>query len=494
MKHYKFLEQIFAKVRNISDVIDGLCYGGAVDQDVTDRIRTLQEIRQEIIDSDVVASAINTSLSSKGQLSDWEVANLHCMNRMHKNQKGIPASLITSLTEARMKCRNSWMVFREGDEPSNGVMQLLGDVVQLSREVAAIKSEDLGFASRYDALLKIYDGDFDTKRIDEAFTDAGAFFRQFYGEVLEKQNSGKVRASKSISKAITCDKQRMLHECLVSAMCEGIAVADMTGGYTGCSVDWFEWAGGVSCHEEDYRIGLRGAMESVGHALYKANLPQKWKSQPIGGFAGNVMYEAQGALMSCHLLRDNRFLEFVFPTVKKLFSLRGRAADVENLQMYLSEVKTDLLLERSDEVTSLAHVMLRYALEKEMINGDLEVSELPDAWAQGMRYYFDSVPSDDREGFLQDEYWVSGVFGYLPGKVLGAVAATQIYSSMANHKVDVLSRVEKGDFSALVGWLCRYVYSNGARYSSTMMLKKITGRRIDMDAYKNHLVSRYLSM
>ncbi|SCV61537.1 Putative metalloprotease YpwA [Anaplasma phagocytophilum] len=89
---------------------------------------------------------------------------------------------------------------------------------------------------------------------------------------------------------------------------------------------------------------------------------------------------------------------------------------------------------------------------------------------------------------------MSGCFGYLPSKVLGAIAATQIFSYIDDPKVAVLENIESGDFSGLTAWLSKYIYSHGGRYSSTTLLKKITGRRIDVDAYKNHLVNRYLSM
>ena len=491
MKHYKFLEQIFAKIRNISSVVDELCKGMLSIPDCANKIRTLQEIRQELIDSDVVADALSSSLSSKGQLSDWEVANLHCMSRMHKNLRNVPSELTSSLTIAKVNCKNAWMSFKESGEDPSDTKRYLADVVKLSSEIASAKSSDIGVGSRYDVMLKMHDGDLDSKRIDEAFTDIGAFFRQFFGEVLEKQSSNKVHVAKSVSS----DKQRALHDSLMPFICEGLASnndkkLDELGYYEcGHRESW-----GASYYEDDYRVGLRGALESAGYALYLHGLPKKHEDLPVGGFAGSVMYEAQGQLMSSHVLRDNRFLEFVSPMLKKLLSLRGKAADISNIQLYLSQIKPDVLLRKSDEVSMIAHIMLRYALEKELINGDLNVDDLSDAWAQGMKYYFDVVPQNDSEGFLQDGYWVSGIFGYIPSKLLGAIAATQIFSAIQEHRTDILSKISAGDFTDLVAWLCKYIYSHGGRYSSTMILKKITGRRVDVDSYKNHLVSRYLSM
>ncbi|KJV63744.1 carboxypeptidase Taq (M32) metallopeptidase family protein [Anaplasma phagocytophilum str. ApMUC09] len=491
MKQYKLLEQVFVKIRNIGDVINELCYGRPLVADGMDRIHTLQEIRQEIIESEIVAEAIKASLSNKSKLGDWEVANLHCISRLHRTLKNVPADLLSALTTARIDCRNRWLLFREGSESAKNVMERLVDVVKLSSEVAQIKSGDLGLASKYDVMLKMHDGDMDTKRIDEVFTDLGAFYRQFFSEVLEKQSGSKIHLAKSI----TCEKQRLLHEYLeASIYASDISLVDVHRKDYGCSIFRCEDFGGVSCDELDYRVGLRGALDNIGRTLYCVNLPKRWRRQPVGDFPGSVMFEAQGMLMSRHLLMDSRFMSFVLPAMKKTFSLRGKVADSGNVHRYLSEVRPELLLERADEVSSLAHVMLRCALEKELINGDLAVEDLPDAWEQGVKYYFNQVTKTEQEGLLQDDYWVSGCFGYLPSKVLGAIAATQIFSYIDDPKVAVLENIESGDFSGLTAWLSKYIYSHGGRYSSTTLLKKITGRRIDVDAYKNHLVNRYLSM
>ncbi|MCU7611515.1 gluzincin family metallopeptidase [Anaplasma capra] len=495
MRHYRFLEQVFAKVRHLSDATRVLYFDDSDFDDRVSRVCTLREVVQEIVDSEMVSEAINSALANKGQLGDWEVANLHCMHRMYKHFKGLPVDLMCSLTRATAACRAKWMLFYRGDEPARSVLECLSDVVKLSSDVAAIRAGNLGAASKYDVMLGAYDGDLTTKKMDEVFTDMGAFFRQFAGEVMDKQSNNEPYPLK----VVAVDKQVALHRHIADAMggglpevvCSRMQMGVLSEEGVVCSVQ----QGDVDdCGECDYRFALRDALENAGKFLYCSNLPQKWKHQPVGGCSGSVMYEAQGALMSYHIFRDRGFIAFMLPAMKKLFSLRGKAADVDNIYSYFTEVRPSMLLGKSDEVSSLAHIMLRYALEKEIINDNLKVSDLPDAWAQGMRYYFDSVPSDDREGFMQDDFWVSGIFGYMPCKVMASIAAAQIFSAIKNNKVDVCSGLEHGDFSGIIAWLNKHIYSHGGRYSSTTLLKKITGKRVDVDAYKNYLIGRYLSM
>ncbi|WP_041651437.1 gluzincin family metallopeptidase [Anaplasma centrale] len=494
MKHYRFLEQVFARVCHIAGAVRVLHSDDSDFDCKVGRICTLREVVQEIVDSEVVAEAVDSALANKGQLGDWEVANLHCMSRMYRRLRGLPVDLVSSLIRAKVACRARWVLFCQGDESVHSVLEDLADVVKLSSEVAAIKAEDLGAASKYDVMLGAYDGDLTTKKMDEVFTDMGAFFRQFAGEVMSRQGNSEGHPAKIVAS----DKQAALHRHIAEAIGGGMLEAVCAHRKMGLLSEEGV-AGSVrstnGCGEEcDYRLALRDALENTGKFLYCSNLPQKWKHQPVGGCPGGIMYEAQGLLMSCHLLRDRGFISFILPAMRKFFSIRGKAADVDSIYSHLTEVQPNMLLGKSDEVSSLAHIMLRYALEKEIINDDLKVSDLPDAWAQGMRYYFDSVPSDDREGFMQDDYWVSGIFGYVPCRVVASVAASQIFSAIKNNRVDVCGGIESGDFSGIIGWLSKHVYSHGGRYSSTTLLKKITGKRVDVDSYKDYLIGRYLSM
>ncbi|MGN7678890.1 MAG: carboxypeptidase, partial [Anaplasma sp.] len=155
MKHYKFLEKVFAKICHLGDVVRMLCLSSLDVESRVHRVCTLQEIRQEILDSDMVSDAIGTALSNKGQLSDWEVANLHCMNRMYKCLRGIPVDLMHNLFKVRVECKSKWASFCLGEEPIQNVLECFADVIKLSSEMAAVKAEDLGVSNKYDVMLSI---------------------------------------------------------------------------------------------------------------------------------------------------------------------------------------------------------------------------------------------------------------------------------------------------------------------------------------------------
>ncbi|MGN7618536.1 MAG: hypothetical protein ACTJLM_00635 [Ehrlichia sp.] len=250
----------------------------------------------------------------------------------------------------------------------------------------------------------------------------------------------------------------------------------------------------INYDESDYRIGLKTLLKKIGYRLYILNLPVKWHRQPIVWNVDNIVLEVLGLLASNHLMVSEEFVKFISPNLKKQFSFRGRVGHYQNIQSYFNQVQPSLFMHKSDEVTLLAHVMLRYTLEKEMISGSLQVQDLPDAWVQGIEHYFNIVPKSDFEGFLQDDYWINGLFGYFPCYMISAIIASQVFSVMKDSDSKILSEIENGNFSSFLLWINKNVCDHGAKCSSVDLLKKITGQKLNINFYKNYLIDKYLNI
>ncbi|AHC39337.1 gluzincin family metallopeptidase [Ehrlichia muris] len=491
MKHYKFLEQVFDKIGSINSIISVL---EASKGNVSDRIEhvcTLKEIKHEIVSNEIIADMIQHSAANKAKLNDWEIANLNHIEFIHKNSTAIPIELVLDLYKARVKCKNSWLLFRNGDASVQDVITLLSDVVRLVGDVASIKAESLK-VSKYDVILGLQDSKLNTKKVDAIFTEIGAFFRHFINEIGDKQKHNKICYPKNINK----DKQILLGYDTLSCfgmIGNNINIIDqdyVSNRYSfGKELSFL-----VDYDESNYRVGLKTLLRKIGYALYALNLPEMWYKQPVGWNINNILPEVLGLLTSTHLMMSTEFIQFISPILKKQFSFRGKVGHYENIQLYFNEVRPNLFMHKSDEVTLLAHIMLRYTLEKEMISDSLQVQDLPDAWVQGMKHYFNIAPKNDLEGFLQDDYWVSGIFGYFPCYMISAIIASQIFSVMENSCSQVLSQVAKGDLSLFTSWMNKNICDCGTKYSSMDLLKKITGQKLNVAFYKNYLADKYLNV
>ena len=491
MKHYKFLEQVFDKIGNINSIISVLETNKGNFSDRIEYVCTLKEIRHEIISNEMITDMIQHSIANKAKLDDWEIANLNHIEFIHKNSAAIPIGLVLDLYKARVKCKNSWVLFCNGDASVQNVITLLSDVVRLVGDVVSIKAESLKI-SKYDVILGLQDSKLNTRKVDAIFTEIGAFFRHFINEIDDKQKHNKICYPKSVNK----NKQMLLGYDTLSCfgmIGDNINIIDqdhVSNRYSfGKDMSFL-----VNYDESDYRVGLKTLLRKIGYALYALNLPERWYKQPVGWNLGNILPEVLGLLTSTHLMMSKEFIQFISPILKKQFSFRGKVGYYENVQLYFNEVRPSLFMHKSDEVTLLAHIMLRYTLEKEMISDSLQVQDLPDAWIQGMKHYFNIAPKNDLQGFLQDDYWVSGIFGYFPCCIISAIIASQIFSTMENNNSQILSQVAKGDLSLFTSWMNKNICDYGTKYSSVDLLKKITGQKLNVAFYKNYLTDKYLNV
>ena len=190
--------------------------------------------------------------------------------------------------------------------------------------------------------------------------------------------------------------------------------------------------------------------------------------------------------------RSAEFLQFAVPLMKDTFGINGPEWEIENIIRLYTKVKKDFIRVEADEVTYPAHVILRFELEKAAIEGDLQMSDLPDAWNDGMEKLLGITPPSDREGCLQDIHWYDGAWGYFPTYTLGAMTAAQLFAKAKADKPGILKSIAKGDFKPLMSWLTVNVHSKGSSLSTKDLITGATGEPLNAKYFKSHLQNRYL--
>jgi carboxypeptidase Taq len=146
---------------------------------------------------------------------------------------------------------------------------------------------------------------------------------------------------------------------------------------------------------------------------------------------------------------------------------------------------------KADEVTYGMHIILRFELEQDIINGRVELRDLPQVWNERMRDYLGVDVPDDANGVLQDTHWASGLIGYFPTYLLGSVMSVQIWEKALEDVPDLEDQIERGEFGALRGWLGEHVHAHGRKYSPQETLERATGSRIDAKPYLAYLRAKY---
>jgi len=178
--------------------------------------------------------------------------------------------------------------------------------------------------------------------------------------------------------------------------------------------------------------------------------------------------------------------------LEKHFAVTGPEWEPDNLYRLLTQVRRGAIRVDADELTYPLHIVLRYGIEKDLLEGRLAVRDLPEAWNQGMQDRLEVQPATAAEGCLQDVHWAHGAFGYFPSYAIGAVIAAQLFETLRAATPDLDERIATGQFAAVTGWLAGHVHSAGARLTPQELVQHVTGKGLSATVALRYLEARYL--
>ncbi|MEX2454195.1 MAG: carboxypeptidase M32 [Rhodospirillaceae bacterium] len=418
----------------------------------------------------------------------WAAANLREMRRSWVHANAVDSDLVDALTRACSKCEMAWRKARPAND-FTAVRPLLQDVLTLVRREAEAKAEAFG-SSRYEALLDQYEPGGRTARIDALFDDLAGFLPDFLDNALSRQAA---RGEAVVPDGpFPVEKQRALGERLMRVL--GF---DFDAGRLDVSLHPF--CGGVPGDvrittryaEDDFTQSLMGVLHETGHALYEMGLPADWRYQPVGDARGMALHESQSLLVEMQACRSREYLEFAAPLIRETFGGSGPVWEADNLYRLYTHVERGFIRVDADEVTYPTHVILRYRLERPLIEGDLTLEDLPGAWNDGMEDLLGIRPPEDRLGCLQDIHWYDGAWGYFPTYTMGALAAAQLFAAGTAARPEIPDRIARGEFAPLIGWMRENLHSRGSFGSTDELLTAATGKPLGTEAFKTHLQARY---
>lgn len=495
MESYKTLEKICRKLNDINQAKAALHWDMAVTMPSGGaearghQLATLTSIHHAILSDDGVGELLAKAKAEEGKLDEWQKANLYELGKTYNHTASMPRKLAHEITKEGLKCEMVWREARAAND-FRMLKPHLEKVVKLVREEAAIKAEIFG-CSAYDALLDKYDRGRKSAQIDVVFDNLQAFLPNFIQQVVEKQTSQ--AKTTELKGPFPVEKQKQLAKKMLDVIGFDFNKGRLDeshhpfcGGYPG------DIRITTRYDESNFLTAIMGVQHEAGHAMYEAQLPERWHGQPVGEARGMSIHESQSLLLEMQVCRSRIFLEFAAPLYRDAFGGKGKAWSADNIYQICTKVQPSLIRVDADEVTYPAHILLRYYIEKYLISGDMEVADLPEAWAQGMEKFLGIASPDDKNGCMQDIHWMDGTFGYFPTYTLGAIYAAQFFKAAKEADGEILPSIEKGDFAPLMAWLKTNIHEQACRYSSDELAEKVTGTPLDVEVYKEHLKTRYL--
>ncbi len=244
--------------------------------------------------------------------------------------------------------------------------------------------------------------------------------------------------------------------------------------------------------EDELLSALFGVVHETGHARYEQNLPRAWAGQPIALARSTAIHESQSLFFEMQLGRSEAFLRRLQPAIVESFGMQP-AFEEGNFIAWNQRVKPGYIRVEADEVSYPAHVVLRYEIERALIDGEIEVEDIPALWDEKMQAWLGLSTEDNyRNGCMQDIHWTDGGFGYFPSYTLGAMYAAQLFHAARVALPTLDEAIAQGDFSALFDWLRQNIWQHGSRFSTSQLIENATGEVLNADYFRQHLTRRYL--
>jgi carboxypeptidase Taq len=236
--------------------------------------------------------------------------------------------------------------------------------------------------------------------------------------------------------------------------------------------------------EHFFNQAFFGTLHEAGHALYDQGLPEDHWGTPLGSAVSLGIHESQSRLWENLVGRSLGFWRYFYPQAQAAFpALQGVSLTV--FHGAVNDVEPSLIRTEADEVTYNLHVLMRFELERALMNGDLGVEELPGAWNDKTAAYLGLTPPAPGQGVMQDMHWSAGLFGYFPTYTLGNLYAAQFYARAETELGPLEEQFAAGDFAPLLGWLREKIHRQGHRLWARPLVKEVTGE----DLTPRHLVS-----
>jgi carboxypeptidase Taq len=248
----------------------------------------------------------------------------------------------------------------------------------------------------------------------------------------------------------------------------------------------------VRVREDDLGEALFAAIHETGHALYELGVSPALDGGILAEGASSGLHESQSRLWENIVGRSRAFWTYFFPRLQGAFPVQLGDVSQETFYRAINKVIPSLVRTEADELTYNLHVMIRFDLECQLLEGSLAVEDLPDAWNARYESDLGVVPPTAREGVLQDVHWFQGVVGgSFQGYTLGNVMGAQIYQSALGGRPEIEREIEQGRFDSLLGWLREHIHQHGSKFPPAEVIQRATGAPLGIEPYVGYLTTKY---
>lgn len=484
---YKATLQKIADVKYASAVLqwDQETYLPAKGNEIRGRqIATLNELAHEKFTGEEFGILLNELINKDG-LTPVEKRNAELSLYDYNKNKKLPSAFVRQMSEAVNKSFHAWIQARK--ENSFSIFQQpLQEIILLKKQEADL----LGYETHpYNALMNDYDRGLTVDTVDTLFTS----LKPQLLELLQKINTEPPVVDSFLHQHFDKEKQWQFGIEILKRMHfdfeagrQDISEHPFTTNFNSNDVRIT-----TRINENDFANMLWSCIHEGGHALYEQGLPESEYGLPLGEYCSLSIHESQSRLWENCIGRGEAFWQHNYPLLQKYFPAQLKNITGQQFYKAINQVKPSLIRTEADEVTYHFHVMIRYEIEKMLIEGSIAAKDIPACWNEKYKKYLGVTVPDDKQGCLQDVHWSHGSFGYFATYSIGSLYAAQIYSAISLEISSLNTDISAGNLQPVLDWLKLHIYDYGRFYNSEELCEKATGQKLNAQHFINYATVKF---
>jgi carboxypeptidase Taq len=420
-------------------------------------------------------------------LNEEEKGVLRVLKRQLDYYEKVPPELIEKLSKTRAEANQVWRIARKKSD-FQSFKPHLEKLIELKREEA----EKIGYEKHpYDALLDRNEEGLRTDDMDSIFEKLIPNLKRILAKVQKERTYPKrhelesVKYDKRVMESVNDSILNILDMPNETRFRMDISTHPFTTGFSLNDVR-------ITTRYEgkDFRASMFATMHECGHAIYGLQVSQDLEYTPISGGASGGIHESQSRFIENVVGRSRDFSKVVTPMLKSKFKFLKKY-DAEDLYYYFNLVRPSFIRVDADELTYNFHIAIRYQIEKQILGGEVSVSELPSIWSEKFKDNLGIVPKTDSQGVLQDIHWSGGGFGGFPSYTIGNVVDGMIWNNIRK-EIDLPKMIRTKDIKKIKAFLGNKIHKWGSTFAPKDLLRKEFGESYNPDWLVQYLEQKYV--
>ena len=439
----------------------------------------------DIMTGEKLKTALEECSGQMSEMTEVEQAIVRETKEEVEKLERIPADEYRSFAELTARATGIWADAREKKDFSL-FAPVLKEIVDYQKRFASYQAKE--GQKLYDVMLDNYEKAFGMKELDE-------FFRVVKEGIVPLLKESAKRSEQIDDSFLSAGYTEEQQEKAARFLAEYVGF-DFDRGILAVSAHPFT----TNLHNKDVRItthyldridsSIYSVIHESGHAVYELGIRDDLTQTPAGQGASMGMHESQSRFFENIMGRNRNFWVPIYGNMQEIFGSPLKEVSLDDFLAAVNKTIPGLIRTEADELSYCLHVLVRYEIEKLMIEENAEIDSLPELWNDKYEEYLGIRPKNDGEGILQDIHWSQGSFGYFPSYALGNAFGAQLYHKM-KQEMDFDGLLREGRADAIREYLREHIHQYGKLKTSRQLLKDATGEDFNPAYYVEYLTERY---